>query len=400
MNTSGYEAALTAFAQSGNRYATLPELTAKGKAAGLTAEDIINDARQAGVTDRDGDIRRMFNGSTVTPTNRRGYAVRHFNRPRKPERKTHPDEVRQRIAWGKPFATSQDIMAASPVPTATLRGADAARALLAAMFKPEDLILIGTMKDGVTDRNLRRVSEWVDDPHLTDYEQVKINPFTGDQAEGGSKGITRIGEKCLARYPLMLLEFDDLTLEDQCRFWAGMLEAKMPVVAIVYSGGKSLHGLLRVGAADERTWWARCDQAKALYCADPDERYRADIQALRPAVAVRLAGAIRRDTHREQRLLYLDPDAGRTKTAQNAQERPYKRKDEKTDNATAETPQANVGQPDAISAFPFRCADCKTIGDCRTAFGKYWQDKSHGGIGCAHPFAYAKPERTPLWACR
>ena len=32
------------------------------------------------------------------------------------------------------------------------------------------------------------------------------------------------------------------------------------------------------------------------------------------------------------------------------------------------------------------CATCPTIADCKHAFGKYWLDKSNGGVGCKHPF--------------
>ena len=309
--TARYEAALGAFAQAGNRYAKIPELTACGKAAGLSAEDIIADARQAGVTNRDADIRRMFNGSTATPRHARYATTERFcKRLRKPRRKAYPNEVRDTMAHGASATASSDLMALSPVPTADLKGIDAARALLAAMFKSDDLILVGTMKHGANERNLRTAAEWMADPNLTAWEQVKINPFTGNRAEGGRRGLTRIGEKCVARFPLMLLEFDELALTDQCRFWAGMVGRGMPVVAVVYSGGKSLHGLIRVGAIDARTWKERCDQAKARYCADPDPAYRADEQAMRPSVAVRLAGAIRQDSRREQRLLYLGPDAG------------------------------------------------------------------------------------------
>ena len=393
-----YEAALSAFAKAGNRYALIPELTAKGKAAGLTADDIIADARQNGVCNRDADIRRMFNGSTVTASKRRrGYLPMKRMKPRKPELKTYPDEVRNRIKWGEFISSSGELMAASPVKVDDLKGIVAARVMLNAMFKPDDLILVGTMKEGLTDRNLRPVREWLTDPRLTDYEQVKINPFTGKEEDGGNKGKTCIGEKCIARYPLMLMEFDGLPFEDQCRFWAGMLECHMPVVAIVYSGGKSLHGLLRVGAANERIWWDRCNQAKVLYCADPDERYRADVQAMRPAVAVRLAGAVRRDTKREQRLLYLDPDAGRAKTAQDAQKRGCRRGDGKTDKDLPGTPEAIAGRFGAVSTLPFRCADCKTVADCKIAFGKYWLERSQGGIGCNHPFAYSDAE---LKACK
>ena len=327
-----YEAALSEFAQSGNRYALIPTLTARGKAAGLTADDIIADARQAGVCNRDADIRRMYNGSTAN-TCRRSMAGRYV-KPRKPEKKTYPDEVRNLIAWGQPIFQSADLMAASPVPTADLRGVDAARAMLTAMFKPDDLILIGTMKRGVDACNLRPMSEWLTDSRLINFEQVKINPFTGKEEIGSNGKKSRLLEKCVARFPLMLLEFDGLPLQDQCRFWAGMIEREMPIVSIVYSGGKSLHGVLRVGAANASIWAERCEQAKALFCADPDEKYRADIQAMRPAVAVRLAGSIRQDTKREQRLLYLDPTAG---IAPNAQERPVERAAQNTDKIPPES---------------------------------------------------------------
>lgn len=34
----------------------------------------------------------------------------------------------------------------------------------------------------------------------------------------------------------------------------------------------------------------------------------------------------------------------------------------------------------------FRCASCPTSEDCRRAFGKYYEDKSRGGVGCNCPF--------------
>lgn len=46
--------------------------------------------------------------------------------------------------------------------------------------------------------------------------------------------------------------------------------------------------------------------------------------------------------------------------------------------------------------FVRKCAVCQTIADCKTAFGKYWLEKSHGGKGCYHPFVgWAKVEVKP-----
>ena len=37
-----------------------------------------------------------------------------------------------------------------------------------------------------------------------------------------------------------------------------------------------------------------------------------------------------------------------------------------------------------------RCESCPTKLDCVSAFGVYWSEKSGGGVGCEHPFAYRR----------
>ena len=36
----------------------------------------------------------------------------------------------------------------------------------------------------------------------------------------------------------------------------------------------------------------------------------------------------------------------------------------------------------------WHCETCETIADCKKAFGRYWTDKSHGGVGCDYRFRY------------
>ena len=60
-----YREALAAFAAPGGRWANKGALTYWGKAAGLSADDLIADARAAGVTDRDADIRRGWEDARV-----------------------------------------------------------------------------------------------------------------------------------------------------------------------------------------------------------------------------------------------------------------------------------------------------------------------------------------------
>ena len=355
-----YENALSEFSQPGSRFAMLPELTASGKAAGFSAEDIIADARHLGVMDRDADIRRMFDGSTAKKQVGGWSIRRHSVRQGLPAPNvTYPNEVRTRIACGIEYDSFDVLTRLSPVNVAGLGDRAAALVQLNAMFRPDDLILVGTMKHGVGERNLRPAREWMADDGLLGWEQVKVNPFTGEAVPGGKRGTTRIGEKCLARHSLMMMEFDALPLADQCRFWAGMILRRMPVVAVVYSGGKSLHGLIRVGAANERVWWDRCAQAKALYCSDLDANYRADEQAMRPAVAVRLAGAVRHDTGRRQRLLYIDPP--------------------KTRPACLRVRSSVDGEN-----VRYRCAACRHVDKCKAGFGKFWIEKSRNCVGCTY----------------
>lgn len=33
-----------------------------------------------------------------------------------------------------------------------------------------------------------------------------------------------------------------------------------------------------------------------------------------------------------------------------------------------------------------KCSECKTVQDCKQAFGIFWREKSRGGEGCTHPF--------------
>ncbi len=55
-----------------------------------------------------------------------------------------------------------------------------------------------------------------------------------------------------------------------------------------------------------------------------------------------------------------------------------------------------------------RCDVCKAVAWCKEAFGKYWNDKSGGGIGCNSPLpqdgrynpAITAPTHRPPPVCR
>ena len=76
--------------------------------------------------------------------------------------------------------------------------------------------------------------------------------------------------------------------------------------SLVYSGGKSIHGLVEISATDVDAWGKAID--KLLYAvANPNasEAYRADRACKNPDRLTRLAGAMRPDKGTTQSLLWL-----------------------------------------------------------------------------------------------
>ena len=104
---------------------------------------------------------------------------------------------------------------------------------------------------------------------------VRLNPTDG-------KGIA---DANVARYKYLLMESDCLTLELQISF---MAQLKLPLVAIVHSGGKSYHAVVEVNAKDGREY---AEVAHKIYRLI--ELYGFDPSNKNPSRMSRLPGAVR-----------------------------------------------------------------------------------------------------------
>ncbi len=249
--------------------------------------------------------------------------LRFHNAPQK--RKTEPIKprifphyFRKRMDNGKTtgICSSGTLRGASPVNVHDMDPWAARTGQLAAMYRPDEIVHIcvdprdhnGHPTIPMMGHNIMSVEEWCDPAHkdrlINAGELVKANPYTGNE----DKGHSLISSNCVARFRNMLLECDALPLADQCSLWAGTILGGWPIVALVYSGGKSIHAVWRVDAADRAGFDRRKDDALRLLCADPDPRYRIDKQTLSPVHGVRLAGCRRPKTGRQQALLFLNPD--------------------------------------------------------------------------------------------
>ena len=148
-----------------------------------------------------------------------------------------------------------------PMPVVTLTPQEQARCFFEAVFKPGDIIAIdhkptvdwATQKANPTipktrfryDDAMAKWDEYV--PELFAYDDlangafVIINPVNDSMGAKTSDDVTD--------YRYVLIECDHLSLELQIAFYKAM---NLPLVAVVYSGGKSIHGIMKIEAG--RNW--------------------------------------------------------------------------------------------------------------------------------------------------
>ena len=315
-----YQEALAAFIQPGGRWAGKGALTYWGKAAGLSADEIIADARAAGVTDRDADIRRGWNDAKPKGEQPRftgGGSLRRYVRAKPTTPKQPTDRVRRLIEVGWDIDTPERLRELSPAEIYPGTSKTAQRIQtethLQLLFGWADWVHIRVDKaDNAPAKpgtNLRTMRDWL---FVTGElgEIVRPNPFTGNQGVTGEGKPSFACKGTIAAFRFAVWEFDEMPLADQCRFWTGVIRrGVLPLVCLVLSGGKSIHGVVRVDAPDAETWARYRAAIVERYASDPDVKYRLDVQALQPLTGCRLAGSIRKDTGKVQELLF---DSGKS----------------------------------------------------------------------------------------
>lgn len=330
-----YQQALAAFAAPGNRWGGIPSLTLWATAAGIDTEEVLADAHAVGVRDRDGDIQRGMSSATTKLT-----MVRQNYLPLKPRNRTkmyhsqRSDRVRQLMELGKGVETFDALRKLSPVRICPDRDRLALKVQcelqLLAYFTRTDAAHVfrpDAPSAGELGRNIMPLSDWLlaqPSGHPVDAgEIVRPNPLTGALGKTKNGKDSYIAQSCIAALRHMVFEFDAMPLPAQCRFWAGVIrQDNLPLVTLVYSGNKSIHGVIRADAPDIETWDRYRQAILNLFATDTDARYHLDPQALHPLTGTRLAGVTRASTGKVQKLLWVAPnwrDADWRRTLNNPQ---------------------------------------------------------------------------------
>lgn len=150
---------------------------------------------------------------------------------------------------------------------------------------------------------------------------ISLNPQTGKQGKTAVGSPSFDCAETIAAHRFALVEFDELKNPDgtpspeQVDIVAGLADYSFEhddafnVAAVVYSGGKSVHVALRLPDGDLAEYKRMCAHLRDLFHSADDPRFRADPAGLgeQPTTHLRLAGAVRPETGRRQRLCYCVP---------------------------------------------------------------------------------------------
>lgn len=186
---------------------------------------------------------------------------------------------------------------------------------LQSLYTGDDFLYLGP-QNGTGMRCVKPCRTWLNilentPSGLSRLPHIILNPLTGREGlcKDGVK-LSQRADSCVAAFRFCIVEFDTISIEKQIAFWGAMLDVDFPVAALVHSGGKSIHGWVRVSCKNYAQW--QLDIEAGLFV----ERLiplGADRMCRNPSRMSRLPGHFREDKGQWQRLLYLNPDAGRIK---------------------------------------------------------------------------------------
>ncbi len=201
-------------------------------------------------------------------------------------------------------AEESDWWAASPVRIDWEPGSRDALAVLDALYAPDDFLFIGERYGA----EVLTVREWRAriarggpvPPHIIP------NTVTGREHPLADGKLSRRGDSAVCGYRYAVAEFDSMGKAEQLAFWWGFRSA--PIVALIDSGGKSVHAWLKVDAPDRAAWERDVEQKLFARVLCP---LGCDPQCRNEARLSRLPGHFRRENNQWQRLLYLNPEGSR-----------------------------------------------------------------------------------------
>lgn len=274
-----------------------------GVMLGLTNEQILSDIRNSiPGGDRpvpDLEIIEAIERSRMdTKSLTNGVCHKGVNRTHEPKPTIKSDYLQYILDRGR-GVTDSDIRNASPIRLLPSPEHDA-YFLLKILFEPDDIIYLGD-RYGTA---VMRTEHWlkhIHDSGTTSLPHIAPNPFTG-QHHSTQKG--KPSYRCDAavkKFMYAVVEFDGLSREDQIAFWSAI---PLPVAALIDSGGKSIHGWIKVeGVKNSADWTENVEKELFTQRLVP---LGVDPACKNESRLSRLPGHYRAENRRWQQLLYLN----------------------------------------------------------------------------------------------
>lgn len=253
----------------------------------------------------DSEIRRAYQSAQ-----RKVQKGERWEKPASVSKPQHTSLIQLRNEWisqGQGVST-MDLMMASPI-MISVKPTIQALQMVNALYQGGEFIYAGPslarVALGVNLVGTIRLKQRLHTAEQVDAEYIVPNPFTGKPAPKKSDdGVSLRCDRAIHQFRYAVAEFDNLSIDDQLAFWS---QTTLPVAALIFSGGKSIHA------------WIRCDGITSLEEWDSvikDELYAqflipmgVDRACSNPSRLSRMPGHFRKDKKQVQQLLYLNPAA-------------------------------------------------------------------------------------------
>jgi len=208
--------------------------------------------------------------------------------------------------------TEEELRKASPLPLPS-EPVQAAQLLLMRLYRFDEYLYIGPHDGaGILNESIRPAGAWVQ--HLQAGEvawpHIMPNPLSGQPAKTKDGKDSLRCDAAVAGFRYALVEFDNLPLADQLAFWQGI---DLPVVALIHTGGKSVHGWVDAWAYAGRELKTAEDWQGVIKVKLFDQYLiplGVDRACRNPSRLSRIPGHFRADKGQWQRLLWLAPPQG------------------------------------------------------------------------------------------
>lgn len=295
-----YEVALNNIpAPGGGCHGALLGVANYGVMAGLDQEQIVKDIRK-----------HIPAGDRVVPDNEILEAVEkawndlkdgmeYDRKPIIPVCTIDADRLMQQLLQAGQNVTMETLLDISPV-SIPLNGDDVKNhtgLLFNELYDDDEHLYIGDQ----TGQTVRTVKDWkLASGPLGPY--IIPNPLTGILGKTKTGKDSYRSDSCVVKFRFAVVEFDNMSLEDQCRFWGAV---DLPIAALIFSGGKSIHGWIKVDCQDVNEWNEQIENTLFAQFLKP---FGVDASCRNEARLSRLPGVFRQDKQEWQFLVYLSPE--------------------------------------------------------------------------------------------